>query len=733
MRYGLTLAAALLLLLAAMAFKDALIVLPSPPETPSADGFNANRAATRLQRILGDQRPHPVESAAAEGVRSRLMAEMRSVGLQPQVREEMACNGFDRSRFVGCARVRNIVATIGPAEGRHILLSTHHDSTFVGPGAADAGIGVATLLETAALLRGRQLRRPVTFLINDGEEMGLVGARSFFQNDPLATRVDAVLNFEARGVTGPAVMFETSRPNGQAIAQFSRAADRPVANSLTTDLYRLIPNDTDVSVYRERPWTILNFAIIGNETRYHSAGDDMAALDRRSLQHMGEQALAVTLDMATGEPAEASGERIYADILGLQLITLPLLFGLILLGILLAFFLIEAFRRRALLRPLLAMAAGVIGSAALAWIGQLILGLIRSGAYWRAYPMVTEIAVYGSALAACLVALALVGRDADRTRLRAAFWLLFLLGGAALSLIAPGGSIFFLLPPLVAALGMALERFWQGAERAGALLAALVLFLTFGPSLALFEELMSGGPHWMFAPLGAAMLLPFLIELRPLIARVPRAFLVAGAADLFLLPWFAVALTPAYSDDRQQFFVIEYLWDADARRAQWVVNNDGAPLPYAGNWQRSTPAYAVRPRWVTPAPALAVPMPQIEEVSRATVPDGRRIRLRLRMNGAEQLALLAPPDANVRAAGIGAYMPRIGGGEGRFNLRCVGHSCDDALFDLAIGGTTPVEFILLGATSGLPPEGAPLLQQRPTRARPQYSPDGRVAIRRIRL
>ena len=69
---------------------------------------------------------------------------------------------------------------------------------------------------------------------------------------------------------------------------------------------------------------------------------------------------------------------------------------------------------------------------------------------------------------------------------------------------------------------------------------------------------MNGGPHWLLAPLGVTILLPALVELRPLIARVPRVFLLAGAADLFLLPWAAVALTPAYTDDRRQFFTIEY-------------------------------------------------------------------------------------------------------------------------------------------------------------------------------
>ena len=734
-RSGLALAAALLLLLAAMALKDRLVPLPSPSQTPDAQGFDANRAAARLQRILADERPHPIDSAANDATRARLVAEMRALGLEPRETDDMTCNSVARARSVACARVRNVVATIGPSEGRHVLLSTHHDSTFAGPGAADAGIGVATLLETAALLRGRELRRPVTFLINDGEEMGLIGARAFLARDPLAGRVDSLINFEARGVTGPAVMFETSRPNGRAIAEYARASDRPAANSLTTDLYRLIPNDTDVTVYKERPWTILNFAIIGNETRYHSAGDNIAALDRRSLQHMGDQALALTLGLAAGEPAEASGEWIYADFLGLQLVTLPLLAGLILLGILLLFFFVETWRRGDFGRPVLAMIVAVIGSAALAWIGQLVLGLIRSGAYWRGYPFVTEIAVYGSALAACLLALGLIAAEADRTRLRAAFWLAFLAGGAAISAIAPGASIFFLAAPLAALIGIVFARWWRSAEQIGGIAAALLLFLTFAPSLALFEELLNNGPHWMFAPLGAVILLPALIELRPLVARVPRAFIVAGAADLFLLPWAAVALTPAYSEDRQQQFNIEFVRDTGTGTTMWAVNNDGAPVPHSAPWTRVELPYSQRPRWTTPAPPIAIDAPTVDLLERELIEGGRHLRLRLRTNGAEAVALIAPADSELRSSGIGGSVRPFGTGSptDRYVVRCVGRSCDGAELDLVTGNRNPIEFFLIGTRSGLPAQAASLVRARSALARPQYSPDSTITVSKIRM
>jgi len=58
--------------------------------------------------------------------------------------------------------------------------------------------------------------------------------------------------------------------------------------------------------------------------------------------------------------------------------------------------------------PLLAMFAALVLSGALAFAGHFILGLIRSGDYWRAYPLVATTAVYASALAACAIALLLI-------------------------------------------------------------------------------------------------------------------------------------------------------------------------------------------------------------------------------------------------------------------------------------------------------------------------------------
>src|SRR5207237_10188473 len=117
---------------------------------------------------------HPADSAKGDAGRGRLSAELRGVGLGPRVTDHFACNSNIHSRAINCARVRNLVATMGPIGSGQpaLLLVCHYDSTFAGPGAADDGIGVASLLEIAALLRGARLERPVIFLFAAGGELG---------------------------------------------------------------------------------------------------------------------------------------------------------------------------------------------------------------------------------------------------------------------------------------------------------------------------------------------------------------------------------------------------------------------------------------------------------------------------------------------------------------------------------------------------------------------------------
>jgi hypothetical protein len=509
--------------------------------------------------------------------------------------------------------------------------------------------------------------------------------------------------------------------------------DRPFANSLATDFYRQLPNATDVNSFSERGWTTLNFAMIGNETRYHSPGDDLAALDLRSLQHMGDQALAVARQFAASDPG-GDGSVLFADIAGLQLVVIPQIAGFVLLGLLVLAFAFVSFHRGGSLRGLLTVAAGIVVAAAIAWAAFCMMGVLRPGSFWRGHPVWTELAVYACGLLGATMALALIGRRLSIEQLRASYWLGFLLLGVAVFFIAPGGVIYFLLPPLAALIGTLVKQ-----ERIGAIIAALLLWLTFGEVLALLGELMNNGPFFIFAPLALLIATPWLIEAKALIDGTTRTSSIAASAILALIAWGAVAAAPAYSANRQQRFVIQHVTDTGTGRAYWSVVNDGAPLPEAfGNllgWHRAELPFLKGKRWVAPAAALAdLQPPRLQLLGGSSTGGLRTVSFGIEANGADTVTLIGDKDAKIVAAGTAGFVrPISSAAKGEYYLQCSGRSCAGAILQFTTRDSRPLTFTLVGLRRGLPATAEPLADQRPANARPQYTPDSTFTLSRVRL
>lgn len=711
------------LLLAVFAVKGLLLVPPAP--SASAE-FNVERAVSRLERILGDQRAHPVDSAANDAVRDRLVAELRALRLTPEVRARQDCRGLPGSRTISCSLTRNVVAVIGAAKpGKALLLSAHYDSTPAGPGAADDGIGVATLLEVADNLLRRPPAQPVILLFNEGEEFGLNGAGAFIDDDPLAARVGSLINIEARGVEGPAFMFETTEPNGAAMGAFGAATRRPYANSLTADFAKLIPNYTDVVVFKDAGWPTLSYAIVGNETRYHSPGDRVEVLSRRSLQHMGNEALSAT---RTLPGAGGGGKRVYADLAGRLLLSLPILLAAIMLASLVGGLGFIASRKRALGRPLLVCAAMVVAGVGAAFCLAFLGGFVRAGDYWRAWPLISYLAIYAALLAAMIAALAWLGRGLRRDLLRIASWLLFVLLGAALSVAMPGAMIFFLFAPALALLGFLLPK----ARTPLLWAAALLQLIMFSELAASIELLLIDGPLWAVAPVGALAVLPILIEASGTRLKWPLLALIVVAAGL----WTAAMLAPRSSAERPLAFTIDYVRDDDTGKSHWTVASKQAPLPPALNeieWRRGTLPYSGRLRWLADAPRLDAPLPAVVPVGGMKRGDGRRVRLRLSTGGADVVMLRFEEAVPVRAMGLPGALRRIDAAAEPAILRCSGRACDGLLVDVDIGDTRSVDASLVAIRFGLPAEGARLQALRPPNAHPQYGTDSSVRVVPVRL
>jgi hypothetical protein len=454
---------------------------------------------------------------------------------------------------------------------------------------------------------------------------------------------------------------------------------------------------------------------------------------------MGDQTLALTKALAQGAP-KAGGDRIFMDVSGRTLITLPLVVGAgVLIGLLIGF-LVLSLRRGGLLRGSVAVIGTVAGSTILAWVMLALVGVVRHGMFWRAHPIWTNLAVYATTIFVAAVMLTAIGGSLDRTKLRPAFWFILVLVGGAIGLIAPGGIIFFIFPPLLAIVGALLSRRWRHAEIVGSALAIAFLYLTWGAMLGLLEDLLNSGPMWIFAPLGALLIIPVLIEGRPFLVDSGLRASAALSGALALILWIVSAAAPAYSADRQQRFVIEHVTDAQSGKAVWSVLNGGVPVPeayeHAAKWRWAKLPHAERKRWLADAPAMpAATAPAIEAVSTTTNGNQRTISLRLRANGAERLAFVAPENARIRAAGTAGFVRPIDSSveEGDYFVSCSGRSCDGMSLQIVTDSPTPIPFILVGVKSGLPPSAGPLVAARPQFARPQYTPDETVVFSRLRL
>ncbi|HSG49845.1 MAG TPA: M20/M25/M40 family metallo-hydrolase, partial [Longimicrobiales bacterium] len=293
----------LAVLLAGIWLSSSYRVLPSPQAANAPDtAFASGRALTLLVEVA--RRPHPTGSPDHDRVRDLLVSRLRELGLEPEVQEVTQVTARrDRAR---AATVRNIVARIpGTASTGAILLTAHYDAVPGSPGAGDDATGVAAIVETVrALGAGDPLRNDVIILISDAEELGLFGARAFVERHPWMAQVEVVLSVEMRGAGGPSIMFETGAENGWIVERLQEADPRPLANSVSTEIYRRLPNDTDFSPFRDAGVQGLNFAAIGRADRYHQPTDTPENLQESTLQHHGERLLALVRHLGDVELAE---------------------------------------------------------------------------------------------------------------------------------------------------------------------------------------------------------------------------------------------------------------------------------------------------------------------------------------------------------------------------------------------------------------------------------------------
>lgn len=735
-----------LLVLAALAVWS---VLPPSPRSAdaAADEFSAGRAFATVEAVGGEVHPHGTAAAAA--VRDTIVADLEELGLDPEVTDGVGMSGRlgDQSRV---AATKNVVATIpGTDSTGPVFLVAHYDSAEVSHGANDDGAGVATLLETArALGEGEPLRNDLVLVFTDAEEACLCGAEAFAHADPRAADGGVVVNVEARGSSGPAIMFETSDGNAALVDAYSHVP-YPVGSSMAVEVYRILPNDTDFSPFLDDPegrFTGLNSAYIDGSATYHAPQDTPERMSTASLQHHGANMLALARELGDADAATlatpSADDATYFPLPGGVLARYPgrLVWPLAVAAVLAVGALAVAVARRREVRgerttagalalgfasALLPLAGAVVGSIALWWV----MGLVRPGYDemldpWR--PWGFRVALLGIVATVWTAWFLGLRRSLGGAALAvgALGWLAVL--GVVLAAVTPGGSYLAALPALAGAVaGLLTLRVARGVagRRVVVTLGAAVGVVLLVPIVLLFFPalgLATGAAPAVVAALLALVLTPVLAVLWPRGRR--RALgLVGGCAAVGVVALVVGFVVDPFDAEHPEPTRLAYALDADTGSAHWV-SDEGTPSDWTAQFvDTETDLSEPFPMFdgevhAGDAEAADLPAPVVDVEDAEPAGDARVLTLRVTpgegapIGTAGALRYVQLNAAGVESATVAGREVPVGGGA--LDTRFYAPGDDGFEVTLTVPAGQPLDLRVVAAGGGL--EGLPGFVERPT-------------------
>jgi len=716
----------------------------SPPLPDSSQHFSTERAFSHLQQLA--RAPHPTGSTEHERVRGYLVTQIEKMGYQPHIQKTAySLTGANRN-LITSATLHNILVRVpGTASTMALLVSAHYDSEIGSPGANDNGVAVAALLETLqALSEGIKLKNDVIFFFSDGEELDLMGARAFWKEHPWAKDVGMVLNYESKGSSGPSLMFETGPGNGWLVREMGAALSHPVTNSMMSDAYQLMPNDTDFTIAQEQGVVGLNFAYGEGGYTYHIALDSLDHVDPRSLQHQSQNVFEAVTHFGNADLTRVQEpDRVYFNVFHV-LVSYPKTIT-VLIALLATALVIYALVRRGIRRTL---SWADIGKSSMLTAG-IILG--TGGLIYLLWIVVTwqwttDMILYRLEwliLACAILILAfLVGLTtllpawADRTHMLAAGILISLILLWATTLSLPGASFLFFFPFLLhyalLVWGENLRSearwswMWEGAS------AALCLWF-FLPLLGMLVS---------FLPLD---LMPFVLTFLVLLMIwiYPSFAWIVGAArkqiatglallGVLLLAFFHFQTQPG--KDTPILNNLFYVENADTGQAHWISRTSPDPWvhsillePEKSNLNDFViDGGRERQVWVDKATYHGYPYPQLKVLKDEKKGEHREVQLQLRSGlGANDYLMLEVVDAEVENVLVNGAAPDYRyAKQGNWNWRLRYYDVPDEgiIVNLRINTAAPVVMRLMDGVYQVPEEG--MYAPRPIDMIGSYEYDG---------
>ena len=614
--------------------------------------FSAGRAAQHLSVIA--EKPHPVGSVQHDIVKDYIVKQLSGAGLEPQIQTSIAIGNSDAPLRV--TALENIVARLkGTTSGKALLMIAHYDSVLNSFGASDNGTAVVSMLETLrALKAGAPLKNDVIFLFTDGEENGMLGARAFASEHPWNKDVGVALNFDARGNSGPVIMFETSRNNGWLIDQFAHASPYPVAHSLYYELYQLLPNDTDLTVFKKAGVAGLNFANIDGLEHYHTPVDNLQGVDQNTLQHRGSYALALARQFGNADLSQTKQRNaIYFDLFGSVLVHYSSAWALPLTLLVTALFVavvVVGFRKRRL--TISGMAVGFVAllislvtSSLAGWLLWKLIWLVRSGPSPAAAQ--SRVLLFGFVALTIAITFAVYTFVRNRANveslaLGSLLWWFLLMVGA--SILLPGATFVFHWPLLFSLLGIGWMLMSASPDRAGrSLFNIVVLSLCALPGIILmapvvYQIFVGLTLNWSFLVIALLVLLFGLLWPQLRLIATPFKWVLPGAsavvAIVLLVAGAVINATPAERSSNR----IVYALNADTGKAIFAADTSQGDQRtsqfFIGATEKGTLAdftYARKSRDYTlnPAPVAQLAPPEMSVLEDKSVDGVRTLKMKL--------------------------------------------------------------------------------------------------------
>lgn len=535
------------------------------------DGFSAERVVKDIEVISRHHHSvaHPEERAQ---VRDYLVQRLQQLGADSvRVFRYDSLTGPQNKHVVYTFDAYDVLAEFAPLkdseDATYLMMVAHYDSRYSQPmpkdtvwsyGAADDGYGVGVILETVSqLLKQRQdWCQGVKVLFTDAEEVGMMGMKAIWENDrAVFDNVGFMINIEARGPFGPALLFEACPGNEKVMQLYEDAAAYPYTYSLTTVVYGFMPNFTDFTIVKDEiPG--LNFSTIADVNHYHTDLDNFSNVNPASIQHYGEQVLPIAGKYLTSEEFSATDAlKAEEDTVNFTIPALGLfnfskmgytIFNVVIFLVFLIGFALEGLRGRIKAAKVFRQSCLVlISSVAVLAVGELVAYVCAwvSGAVFKPFGIVQGVPFDNAAMIASVAVMAAVSvlvyitfrnrtvraasgsmrasaainaaRHYAGNSLYGTMALMFVLSLALL--LAIGENLMFFIPLVCASVAMMLYRLLPVRVW---LLAAMVLIL-----LHAFSFLYALSMALTIGALGAVMMIAFI-----------DIMLLIPLADLYTMP-----------------------------------------------------------------------------------------------------------------------------------------------------------------------------------------------------